>query len=110
MTITYQDVPVKSAGGFRPGKKEIDAGAYWLQHYRNKLALDHLAKTAASFEVRRRAEVEMLIAERKMAYCYRHPNWEFGRVKDEVKQLLAIPRPILAAVVIGNALTQAAVA
>ncbi|WP_156421582.1 hypothetical protein [Aureimonas sp. AU40] len=52
-----------------------DGTKHYLKHYANSLYLAFIAKSTKDGAERRQAESELAIAERKMAYWRRHPNY-----------------------------------
>lgn len=90
MHLIYPDVAPRTGqtGGRPPNYLEIDASGKWLEHFQNRLRLDHIAKTHADFQTRQRAEFELLTAERKMDYWKKHPNWDFSQIKHEVAEAI----------------------
>ncbi|CAO3459656.1 hypothetical protein [Azospirillum argentinense] len=73
MSIIYEE---HSLFHGRPPSPNADATKAWLRHYDNALLLRWLAQhKAATFTERRQAEKELEIAERKMRYWQRHPNY-----------------------------------
>lgn len=73
MPIVYATHTPKQ-GGFNAADK--DPHPYWATHCSNYFFLKKIFHTAPDFETRQQANSEMAIAERKMAYWERHPDFD----------------------------------
>ena len=60
-----------------------NATKHYLTHYRNAKYLMFFAKNEESFTDRAQANKELKIAERKMAYWLKHPNFDVSAASSE---------------------------
>lgn len=57
--------------------ENADANAHWARHYSNYLLLDWIAKHQhTSFEEKSQARQEIIIAQRKLDWWKKHPNFD----------------------------------
>jgi hypothetical protein len=72
----YEDNPIRTGKSFAI-PDDIDAVGAYLKHYDNLLFLDFMAKNPGStFIEKAQARKEILVAERKLKYWERHPNFD----------------------------------
>lgn len=83
--IVY-DENVRSAGAPIP-YHSLNASKGYVTHYGNLLYLQFIVKSSDRISERQQALKEMQIAERKMAYWKKHPNWDRSEVEPEVVKL-----------------------
>src|SRR6185503_14665593 len=67
------------------------ASKHWLTHYGNLRYLDFIANHPdATFQEKAQARKEIVLAQRKMTYWKRHPNWkqdEVARGKEAIDRM-----------------------
>lgn len=85
MAIFYSDGPREA--GFPVDYHRMNACKHFVNHYSNWLQLDWIARKTKNFYEKSQAVKEMAIAERKMNYWKRHPNYEMETVLREVQKL-----------------------
>ena len=73
-------------GGFPIDYDKINATAGYLRHYENWLTLDFIAKATNRVQEKMQALNEMKIAERKMNWHKRHPNYDQEAVTRGVEE------------------------
>ena len=66
---------------------DLDATKHWINHFGNSLYLTFLVQNEPGHLERRRAAHELSIADRKMAYWMRHPNWDRQKAEQEAERL-----------------------
>lgn len=82
MSICYDD-SVKSKYLVSEYESQ-DANSYYMTHYKNFLYLDFLATKSDDFSERAQARKEIEIANRKMKYWMRHPNYDQKIVNEAI--------------------------
>ena len=75
MYIIYDDNEVRIQRGRPKPYHEQDAVGNWLRHYSNGKYLTFFVQHETDLTDRLRAQHELTICERKMAYWKRHMNW-----------------------------------
>lgn len=55
---------------------KMNPNSQWANHSYNHIALEHIAKASKDFNERQQARKEIEIAERKMKFWERHPDFE----------------------------------
>jgi hypothetical protein len=88
MSIIYSDP--KSAGGYAVDYHSLNAVKGYIGHYGNFLTLDFIAKTTKDPNEKRQALKELAIAERKMGWWEKHPNFVKQEAFREVERLKAM--------------------
>lgn len=83
----YQDNPVRASNKFNMKYDQMPATSYWLTHFSNSLYLTFLVQTEPGLIERNRAAYELGIAERKMAYWKKHPNWDMREATRKAEEL-----------------------
>lgn len=75
MAFVYTENEPKRFTGRPVPYHEQDAIKHWATHYDNSLYLTFLVKNETDRNARAQATAELTIAERKMTFWKRHPNW-----------------------------------
>lgn len=65
----------------------LDANKLYLKHYSNLLYLKFIANKSNDFREAQQARKEIGIAERKMGYMEKHPNFSWAIVRPEAEKL-----------------------
>lgn len=87
MSLVYDESPAKRGG--RMNFDTAPATRIYLQHYQNFQMLQFIANSPlAKFEDRMQATKELRIAERKMEYWHRHPNFNQQAATDACVAIL----------------------
>jgi hypothetical protein len=86
MGIFYSDNGGDSSG-FPVDYYKMNATKHFLTHYANMLTLDFIAKTTKDMYEKAQATKEKDIADRKMNYWKRHPNYDQEKALREVQKL-----------------------
>jgi hypothetical protein len=85
MSIIYSDepqVPWSQRGG-HAFSANVNATAKYVEHFRNSLYLQFLANhPRTTWNEKTQARKELVIAERKMTYWRRHPNFNAQQAAD----------------------------
>lgn len=55
---------------------KMNPNSQWANHSYNYIALEHIAKASNDFNERQQARKELEIAQRKMKFWERHPDFE----------------------------------
>lgn len=66
---------------------KVDATKVYLEHYRNLLTLDFIAKSTKDFKEAREARDEMAIAERKMKFWTRQERYDHAAAMNGAMRL-----------------------
>ena len=64
-----------------------DATKFWILHFSNSLYLTFLAKNEVGFLERQRATKELGVAQTKLEYWQRHPNWDRQSAERQASEL-----------------------
>ena len=76
MAIFYDTGSAKNSG-FNPSLiHRLNPNTQWANHSYNYIALEHIAKASTDFNERQQARKELEIAERKMKFWSRHPDFD----------------------------------
>jgi hypothetical protein len=78
MHIVYSDEKQAFSGVVR--YENLDASKHWLTHYGNYLYLKFIFDKSEDRVERHQASKEIAIAERKMTYWRRHPNFSLAKI------------------------------
>jgi|ERR1700761_2441927 len=88
MYFIYNDTELKSSFGNRTKYDDLPASKFWITHYSNFCYLDWMSKHPdTSFAEKAQAKKELLIAQRKMDYWKRHPNWQKSHCENEANKI-----------------------
>ena len=74
MALIYEETSGGRGGAISTAS--MDATACWLTHFSNSLHLKFIAERSTDVHERAQANKELAIAERKMAFWKKHPNFE----------------------------------
>lgn len=75
-------------GGRQPVKYEnLNANKHYMTHFGNVMFLEAVLKAPKDQRERIQANNEIQIANRKMAYWTRHPNFKYADIEQEIKTL-----------------------
>jgi hypothetical protein len=85
--IIYQDNEVRNQNYKAIPYHLQKANDHWLKHYANSKYLTFFAKNEPLIFDRLRAQHELTICARKMAYWQRHPNWDIKSVNQQIEQI-----------------------
>ena len=83
MGIIYSDE--RSAGPVVPYHK-MNANKSYVTHHGNKLTLAFIARESRDGRERAQAAAEQAVAERKMGFFERHPNFDWGVVRPQIEK------------------------
>jgi hypothetical protein len=76
MAIFYDSGNAKNSD-FNPSLIwKMNPNSQWANHSYNHIVLNHIIKTSKDFNERQQARKEIEIAERKMKFWERHPDFE----------------------------------
>jgi hypothetical protein len=76
MAIFYNSGNTKSSD-FNPSLIwKMNPNSQWANHSYNHIALEHIVKASTNFNERQQARKELEIAEQKMKFWSRHPNFD----------------------------------
>lgn len=76
MGICYNEDKARGFTGKPIPYADQPASNYWMTHMENSLYLTFLAQKSDDFRERQQALKELGIAETKMTFWKRHPNWD----------------------------------
>ena len=68
---------------------EQDANGHWAGHKEWELVLTDLLRTATDQTIRRQAEAELRICERKLTHWQRHRNWDAAQATRDMGAIRA---------------------
>ena len=76
-----------SKGDFNMGSVyKMNPNSAWANHYYNRKVLEHIARATKDYAEKHQAEKEIAIAERKMAFWERLPDFAVDNAKSIVKK------------------------
>ena len=84
--LIYDDNAPRRAGGF-VRYENVNANRGFLTHMYNLLTLQWIKEHSDRFLERQQCDKEIIIAERKIAYHKRHPNFVLSEVEVKFKKM-----------------------
>ena len=76
-----------SKGDFNMGSVyKMNPNSAWANHYYNRKVLEHIARATKDYAEKHQAEKEIAIADRKMAFWERLPDFAVDNAKSIVKK------------------------
>ena len=76
-----------SKGDFNMGSVyKMNPNSAWANHYYNRIVLKHIARETKDYAEKHQAEKEIAIADRKMAFWERLPDFALDNAKSIVKK------------------------
>lgn len=88
MYIVYNENEVRSKFASTTPYSDLDATRFWGEHQKNWFYLRFFSTNPlATFQEKKQAELEMIIAEKKMAYWRKHPNWSHSSAERIINTL-----------------------
>jgi hypothetical protein len=87
MALIYENDGKGAFSGIPPKYESLNAVAGYLRHYGNLLYLQFIANNTNDAREKIQASKEMAIAERKMSWWEKHPNYVQAEVLRGVEKL-----------------------
>lgn len=76
-----------SQGDFNMGSVyKMNPNSAWANHYYNRKVLEHIARATQDYAEKHQAEKEISIADRKMKFWERFPNFSLEAARSTVKE------------------------
>ena len=76
-----------SSGDFNMGSVyKMNPNSAWANHYYNRKVLEHIARATKDYAEKHQAEKEIAIADRKMTFWERLPDYDLNTARATVKE------------------------